>query len=152
MMIASTITGWIFFLVFVVGFILAITGRHRSKLFFIIAFAVMAVATLGRQVMYLVLGGLLGGGFYGGSAYGILSILLSLLELGGFVVLLVGVRAAVSQPSDPLAAIPAGVPAPYGMPPGVPAPPPAAGPVCRTCGTPAGPGQTQCVRCGGALI
>ena len=146
MYMLTTLTGWIFFLVFVVGLILSLTATHRSKFLFAIAFAVMALATLARQVMYLFLGNLLGGGFYGGSAWGVITILLSLLELGGFVVLLVGVRLALTTPSAP----PVGMPTPYGVPPTA-APAYQAGPVCRTCGTPGAPGQPQGTRCGAAL-
>ena len=151
MTIMSSITGFLFFLVMVVGVILSLTGKHRSKFLFAIAFADLAGVALARQVMYMVMGPLLGGAYYGSVPWIVATIMLSLMEIAGFVVLIIGARSALSTPSAPVAG--AGMPVPYGVPAGQPpgmAPAPG-GPVCPSCGLPAMPGQPRCARCGTAL-
>lgn len=151
MFLIGNISGFFIFLVLVVGVIFSLTGQHRSKLFFAGGFGALALTTMARQVSYIFMGHVMGGAYYGTVPWIILSILLTLMELAGFILLLVGTRSALSGAPGPVA----GPPVPYGVPSAQPlqasAPPPGWGPVCAGCGTPAAPGQTQCSRCGGAL-
>ncbi len=158
MSIIGNVTGFLVFIVLVVGVILSLTGRHRSKIIIAGGFGALAFTTMTRQlnVIDIVLGQVMGGAYFGSTLWTIVSLLLSLVEIAGFILLAVGAKSALSATPAPVA----GPPVPYGVPAGQPpaqqppqasAPPPGWGPVCAGCGTPGAPGQSQCARCGGAL-
>lgn len=149
MSVMYSVAGWIWVLLYIVAFVISLLGKHPAKIFFIIGFGISGFASFSRQVLYLFTSSL-----YGNTAWSIANVLLSLLSVGGFVVLIIGVAKALANPAQATAM---GMPPTYGMVPGQPmAPPPgqmppAGAPLCRNCGTPAAPGQPQCMRCGAPL-
>lgn len=140
-------TGFIFLAVYITGFVISLLGKQRSKTMFIIGFGLLAFTSLLRNVLMMFMP------IYGG----VWSILFLLLDLGGLVVVVIGVHVALSGATPGMVPGPQwqGHPQPnmypYGQQPPQPGMAPAPAVVCRQCGRPAAPGQPACQGCGAPL-